>query len=205
MDFFKAKKVTHWRVARHGSLQLNKDTIQIRVTEQATHLPVFVHFCESHIAERSARSKAAKGYRRKRGGERRRGRRRKDKHVRLEISKCDGCCDAGSTHGPGLLDPPWPCSFALLAAPICVSRVRSARCPRVRIFPRVTNAWQGSTRWKQGWSGSWKGWDDSSVTVSPVQNSEQISDESITTALHTLQDHLQQTTVISQRRFQKVR
>ena len=29
---------------------------------------------------------------------------------------------------------------------------------------------QDSNRWEQGWSGSWKGWDDSSATVSPVQN-----------------------------------
>ena len=53
--------------------------------------------------------------------------------------------------------------------------------------------WQGSARWKQGWSGAWKGWDDS-----------QISDERVTMALHTMQDHLQQTTVIAQRRPQKM-
>ena len=41
-------------------------------------------------------------------------------------------------------------------------------------------------------------------TVSPVQNPEQISDECATTALHTMQDRLQQTTVIAQRRSQNM-
>ena len=63
--------------------------------------------------------------------------------------------------------------------------------------------WQGSARWKQGWSGARKGWDDSSATTSPVQNPEQISDERVTTAMHTMQDHLQQTTSLSQRHSQR--
>ena len=46
--------------------------------------------------------------------------------------------------------------------------------------------WQGSTRWKQDWSGSWKGWDDSWATTSPI--SEQISDEHVTTTLHAMLD-----------------
>ena len=36
--------------------------------------------------------------------------------------------------------------------------------------------WQGRTRWKQGWSGAGKGWDDSLATVAPAQNPEQIFD-----------------------------
>ena len=54
--------------------------------------------------------------------------------------------------------------------------------------------WQGSARWKQGWRGSWKGWDDTSATTSPV--SEQVSDEHAMTALHAMQEHMQQTSVI---------
>ena len=47
--------------------------------------------------------------------------------------------------------------------------------------------WQGSTRWKQDWSGSWKGWDDSWATTSPI--SEQISDEHVMATLHAMLDH----------------
>ena len=46
-----------------------------------------------------------------------------------------------------------------------------------------------------------EGWDDSSATAPAT--SEQMSDEPVTNALHMMQDHLQQTTVISQRRSQK--
>ena len=61
--------------------------------------------------------------------------------------------------------------------------------------------WQGAARWKQGWNDAWKGWDDSSTTTSPI--SESIPDERVTNALHLMQDHLQQTTVIAQERSQK--
>ena len=47
--------------------------------------------------------------------------------------------------------------------------------------------------------------DGSSATVSPVQNPEQISGGRVTTTLHTVQDHLQQTTVMTQRRSSKMR
>ena len=60
---------------------------------------------------------------------------------------------------------------------------------------------QGAARWKQGWNDAWKGWDDSSATTSPI--SESIPDERVTNALHLMQDHLQQTTVIAQERSQK--
>ena len=46
--------------------------------------------------------------------------------------------------------------------------------------------------------------DDSSATVSLGQTPEQISDECATTAMHTMQVHLQQTTVNAQRRSQKM-
>ena len=57
---------------------------------------------------------------------------------------------------------------------------------------------------KRGWSGAWKGLDDSPATVAPVQNPEQISDGHVTTALHAMQDHLQQTTVIVPRRSREM-
>ena len=66
----------------------------------------------------------------------------------------------------------------------------------------------------------WQDWDDSSAAVSPAQNPEQTSDERLTTAVHQLheqisdervakdlpavQDHRQQTTVVAQRRTQKM-
>ena len=37
--------------------------------------------------------------------------------------------------------------------------------------------WQGTAQWKHGCYGAWKGWDDSSATVAPAQNREQVSDE----------------------------
>ena len=60
---------------------------------------------------------------------------------------------------------------------------------------------QGAARWKQGWNDAWKGWDDSSTTTSPI--SESIPEGRVTNALHLMQDHLQQTTVIAQERSQK--
>ena len=34
-------------VARHGSLQLDKEKVQLRVTDQGAHLPVFMHLYEA--------------------------------------------------------------------------------------------------------------------------------------------------------------
>ena len=56
-----------WRVARHGSFQLDRDKMQMKETDRAAHLLVNIHFCEAQAAERSTRSEAAKHYRRKRG------------------------------------------------------------------------------------------------------------------------------------------
>ena len=53
--------------------------------------------------------------------------------------------------------------------------------------------------------GCMEAWNDSSTTVSPVQNPEQTTDERGSTALQTMQDHLQQVTVMTQRRFQTIR
>ena len=56
-------------------LHINEEECQekmhINVTDHAEHLPVLVHLCEPHTAERSARSEAAKN-RRQREEERRR-------------------------------------------------------------------------------------------------------------------------------------
>ena len=41
--------------------------------------------------------------------------------------------------------------------------------------------------------------------TAPQQNPEQMSDERVMTALHTMQDHLQQTTVMTQRRSRQMR
>ena len=215
---FTNSSVFHWRAARHGSLHLNRDKMQIRVTDQGAHLPVFAHLCEIHTTERSARSEAGKENRRKRGEERRREKEEATSTCALKSPTCGGCCDAGRTYGPGKMSSgpsmAFPISALTLAAlprpSVCLESIRNARCPAVCSFPPVSKSsssshvpWQGSTRW-QGWSGAWKGWDDSSATVSPVQNPEQISDERATTVLHTMQDRLQQTTVIAQRRSQNM-
>ena len=61
--------------------------------------------------------------------------------------------------------------------------------------------WQGATRWKQGWNAAWKEWDDS--TAAYAATPEPIPDERIMNTPHKMQDHMQQTTVVSQRRAQK--
>ena len=135
--------------------------------------------------------------------------RRRDKHACHEFPKFDGCCDSGRTvgQGTGLLDRPWPFSHSALALAALPKREVPTRVLfffwlLLRKSSSSSHAkWQGSTRWKQGRSGSWKGRDDSPATTSPV--SEQVPDEHVTTALHTMQDHLEQTTFIFQRRSQK--
>ena len=108
--------------------------------------------------------------------------------------------------GTGLLDRPWPFShsasaFAALPKREVPTRVLFFFWPLMSKSSSSSHAkWQGSTRWKQGRSGSWKGRDDSPATTSPV--SEQVPDEHVTTALHTMQDH-PETTVIFRRRSQK--
>ena len=83
-------------------------------------------------AERSARSEAAKEYRRERGEERRREKtKRGDKDVCPEIPKCDGCCAmlaAFVGQGRGLLDPPWHSSLSF-----CLDRVHPMREVPIRV------------------------------------------------------------------------
>ena len=42
-----------WRVAKHGSFQLNRDKMQMKETDQAAHLHVYIHFCEARAAWRN--------------------------------------------------------------------------------------------------------------------------------------------------------
>ena len=56
------ESIANWRFAGHGSLQLRKEKVQIRETDQGSRLLVFMHLCEVLTAERSARSEAAKEY-----------------------------------------------------------------------------------------------------------------------------------------------
>ena len=61
------KSEKSWRVARHESIQLNKDKLQIKETDQAVDLPVYIHLCEAQTVERSIRSETAKRDRKQRG------------------------------------------------------------------------------------------------------------------------------------------
>ena len=64
------KSEPSWRVARRGSFQLNKDKMQIKETDHAAHLPVYMHLCEAQTVERSIRSETAKSYKKQRGKKR---------------------------------------------------------------------------------------------------------------------------------------
>ena len=61
------KSEPSWRVAMHGTFQLNKDKMQIEERDQAAHLPVHIHLCEAQTVERSIRSETAKSDRKQRG------------------------------------------------------------------------------------------------------------------------------------------
>ena len=50
-------KEPSWRVARHGSYQLNKVKMQMKEKDQSTHLPVYAHLCDTQAIERSFRSR----------------------------------------------------------------------------------------------------------------------------------------------------
>ena len=76
------KSEPSWRVARRGSFQLNKDKMQIKETDQAAHLPVYMHLCEAQTVERSIRSETAKSYKKQRRTEKRREKRKKESLMR---------------------------------------------------------------------------------------------------------------------------
>ena len=83
--------VRNWRVARHGSLQQNKENMQIRVNAKEAHLPVFVHTAERSARDCQTIQKEA----------RRRTAPKKRQACAPETPNCDGCCDAGRGCGPG--------------------------------------------------------------------------------------------------------
>ena len=76
------KNVANCRVAKHGSLQLGKEKMHFREADQGARLSVFIHHCETHAAERSARGEADTQYRKQRGEKRRREKRIKKRHPR---------------------------------------------------------------------------------------------------------------------------
>ena len=143
--------VTDWRVARLGSLQRNTEKMQIRVTDQGAHLPIFVHLCEMQAVRLP---KNTEGSAEMRGAEKKGIRR--DTPVCPEIPKCDGCCcDAGRTYGRGQRSS-GPSVAILVFSPdlrrsacrallfVCLESIRSARC----IFQNSPSShvpWQGST------------------------------------------------------------
>ena len=185
MDFIVTTgNVTNWRVVRHGSLQLNKENVRIRVTDQGS-------------AEEEESSTCALKLR--------------DAVVAAILTAPTGLGSRSSGQSVALL----VCSagFSPLCLPrplVCLESVRRARYARAYLlFPPVTHEQEqllqsrpvaGQHSVEQGWKGAGKGWDDSSATVPPLQNPEQVSDDRVANAQHMMQDHFQQTTVISQRR-----
>ena len=207
-----------WRVVRQGSVQLNKDKMQTEATDLAPPPPIFIHLCESRAAERSSRSEAAKQHRRRCGTERRRKKKRGEgTNLRSVIIAATLAAPIGQ--GRCSLDPPWLSTLCSGDPRRSACRLFSRDHPKLEVplyfhtpaFYLATMSsssssshaqWQGATRWKQGWSEAWKRWDVSMDTAPSA--SEQISDERVTNALHIMRDHLQQTTVISQRCAQKM-
>ena len=121
--------------------------------------------------------------------------------------------------GRCLLNPPWPCSFSVLVFfPLCLPRhpvglesIRKARCPPVftSFLQPMSKAPPATSRGRAALDGSKAGVVPGRRTTPqrpfhPCRIPKQISDERVTTTLHTMQDYLQQTTVISQRRSQKM-
>ena len=186
--------------AQHGSLQLDKGKMQLRKADQGVPLAVLIHLGETDTAERVVRlPNNAQSCAETKGAERRETRR--DTHAHPDILKCDGCRDAGRTwvQRSGPSDPPLPSSLSALVvrrpacrAPfVCLETIRSATMSKS--ISSSYAQWQGSTRWKQGWSVAWKGWHDSSGATS-CRNRYLTSRQR--RPLHAKQYHLQQTTVI---------
>ena len=70
------------RVARHGDVQFGNDKMQIKETDQAVDLPVYLHLSEGQTVERSRRSETAKNCWKQRGIKRRREKRKKESLMR---------------------------------------------------------------------------------------------------------------------------
>ena len=119
------RNFTNRLVVRHGSLQLGR---------------TYPSSCSAKFTRRNGLHamklpKNTEGSVEKRGAEKRR---RRDKHVRLEIPKramVAAMLAPLAGHGRSLLDPPWLSSFSAhlpLGLPrffLCLESVRSARCP----------------------------------------------------------------------------
>ena len=60
------KNEPSWRVAEHGSVQLNEVKMQIKETDQAAHFSVYMYLCEAQTVERSIRCETAKSFRKQR-------------------------------------------------------------------------------------------------------------------------------------------
>ena len=80
----------------HRSFQLNKEKTQIKETDLAAHLLVYIHLCESRATERSARSEAARQYRKTWNRDAEKKERGRDKP-----SKCDHGRNASGAHRAG--------------------------------------------------------------------------------------------------------
>ena len=88
------RKVTNWRVARRESLQSNQEKLQIKVNDQAAHLPVFMHLCDTHTPRNevhAVRLPRTQKEPRRREASREKGRKETSTLKPLR----DGCCDAG--------------------------------------------------------------------------------------------------------------
>ena len=92
------KSEPSWRVARHGSFQLNRNKMQMEERDQAAHLLVYIHICEAQTVERSIRSETAKSYRKQ---PEKIDAVKKKKETSLTLAAPPG-------QGRGPPDPPWP-------------------------------------------------------------------------------------------------
>ena len=80
------------------AFQRNKDKMQINETDPAAHLPIYMNLCEPRANESSARSEAAKQYKKKSVDQ---GEAEKKERGRDKPSNCDASNDARRAERPG--------------------------------------------------------------------------------------------------------
>ena len=101
--------------------------------------------------------------------------------------------------GRGLLDPPWSSSLPALASVDLLAALLCENCPTRVFFLLATNEQEQLIQprpvARPARGGSEAG----------MRGAEQVSDENVMTALYAVQGHMQQTTVISQRRSRRNR
>ena len=114
---------------------------------------------------------------------------RRDKHVCPEVPQCDGCCDAGRFFFWPRQRSSGPSVAILVFSPPCRALLFVSSPPEARGAHACAFA-SGSRRYS-----GWEGWADNPPATPPAQGPTQASDERVTTALHAVQDSLQQTTV----------